>query len=263
MKTLHKLTFLAISIAVFFFFDACNKELITSTTNPVMHGRDFAGLSSSVNDSVMVITPHGPRLRSDVHLIPAGHRLIYSGTHLQEIETSTNKLVNDFGVQAPLKYLESYTQSHSKLHVNNLNKSFNSINDAPKSANKIIEAGLVGDPSWITWASSSTTSKGAISGLNNPSFSTTWTVPSLPTNLYDGQNFFIFDAVCDATGSNIVQPVLQFGNDGRGGSATSWSIFNAYMACDSCTFFTGAYVPVSTGETLTGRIQLTGLSSTL
>jgi hypothetical protein len=249
MKTLNKLTFLAITIAIFFFFDACNKDLITSTTNPTRHGRDFAGLDSSVNDSVMVITPFGPRLKSDVHLIPNGHRLVYSGTHLQEIETSTNKLVNDFGAQAPLKYLVSNTQSNSKLHINNVNKSLNIIDNAPKSPNKIIDAGLISNEDWITWAGSSTTSKGPISTVGNTTISTSWTVPSLPaaTNLNDGQILFIYEALCDASLDNIVQPVLQFGISAAGGYATSWSIFNCYISCSNCAEFPSTPIGVDPG----------------
>lgn len=254
LKTFVSVAYAAITLTLL--FDSCKKDLLVRTPKPVEtnqyvgsnklvetnqhihYGREFASLDSTVRDSEMVITPYGPRLKSDVHLVPDGHGLKYSGTHLQEIEISTGKLIKDFGTQAPLKYLKANMQNNAFIGTKNINKT---VDPVPASA------------SWVTWAQTSTV-KG---GLDN-GYSGNWTVPSLPTVTTDGQIIFIFVGLQDVNGYSIVQPIIQFGDNHHGGSNTTWSMSNAFSQCNSCSFYYSPYYPVASNAIITGSIQLSG-----
>jgi len=254
MNNLNKITILA--MLAFFILTGCNKEVITSTSKPVLHGNDFTGVDASVKDSVMVMTSFGPRLRSDVHTIPVGHRLNFAGQHLQEVDIATGKLINDFGIQAPLKYLLSNQQANAKPHTIN---QLNAANNNTKLTNTIVPAGPASG-SWKTWAGTSDGKNGTITSLVNPSFSTTWVVPSYPTNMHDNQNFFIFNGLTAADSSNIVQPVLQFGDNGvSGASPTTWSIFSEFASCNNCGTAVTTATRVNPGDHLTGTLTLSGM----
>ncbi|HVS94055.1 MAG TPA: Ig domain-containing protein [Mucilaginibacter sp.] len=255
LKSSPIITLTMIASSILFVLNGCKKDLLVSAGKPirtnkftetklaevnkhVRYGRDFASLDSTVRDSEMVITPFGPRLNSDVHLIPNGHKLKYSGVHLQEIEISTGKLINDFGEQVPLKYIKSNLQNNAAIDKKTKNKG---INPVPASS------------SWVTWAQTSTVKGGFSNG-----YSGNWKVPGLPTVTTDGQTIFIFVGLQDANGYSIVQPIIQFGDNHHGGSNTTWSMSNAFSQCATCSFYYSTYYPVASGATVSGSIQLSG-----
>lgn len=259
MKNLNKplVTAIALAAAILFFtLNSCKKDLLVGSSKPAEtskpgqnnlsartnyhrhYGREFASLDSSVRDSEVVITPNGPRLKSDVHLIPEGHKLKYSGARLQEVEISTGKLINDFGVPGPLKYIKPNLR--------------NSANTSTKTPHNIINP-IPGPATWTTWAQTTTVSGGLANGN-----AAIWTVPSLPTVTTDGQILFIFDALEDAGGNSILQPILQFGQTYAGGSNTSWSISTAFQPNPNSIFIYGPYYQVSVGALLNASITLSG-----
>jgi hypothetical protein len=101
---------------------------------------------------------------------------------------------------------------------------------------------------WVTWASWVNTSGTAIS-----SFATTWVVPPAPATESD-QLIYLFNGLEDQAGDNILQPVLQWGVSGAGGSNT-WGVASWYVDSSHHAFCT-ALVPVNVGDKLTGVMTL-------
>ncbi len=239
--------YLVVLISLFaFYLSGCKKDLYNPATKTPGNKFSVTALSKlNLSDSAMVITPFGPRRKSDVHLIVEGHSLKYSGGHLVEVETATGKMLNDFGVQAPLNYL-------SKKPAQNASNNLITASSSPPA---------VVDTNWKTWAQGTTTKQGIFANLPFPqTFTTSWTVPSLPTTLNDGQVIFIFDGLEDSNLSMIMQPVLQYGYNGYTGNATSWTIANYYATCAQCTAYVSTPVSVNPGDALVGQIQQTGQS---
>jgi hypothetical protein len=238
-KPYQVLTALFLSIIV---LSGCAKKEYAPQVKIVNSPSLLALVDESVKDSVLIATPFGPRLRSDIRVIPAGHKLVHAGESLQEVEASTGKLIRDLGVQKPLKYLKS-------------------VSSQVRPVKKILSAGpakpLIGadpiNPGWKTWAESTTlATKGPVQYADEINFSADWTVPSLPTNLYNGQTIFLFNALQDASGQTIVQPVLQFGNL----TGPYWAILSEYVECGSCIVNITTPVAVSPGDHLTGALHV-------
>jgi hypothetical protein len=107
-------------------------------------------------------------------------------------------------------------------------------------------AGLGGG--WVTWADWMNTTGVAIS-----SFTTAWTVPPAPAT-QSGQLVYLFNALEDGTGDDILQPVLQWGVSGAGGG-DYWAVASWYVDSANHAFCTPA-IPVNVGDRLTGLITL-------
>jgi hypothetical protein len=107
-------------------------------------------------------------------------------------------------------------------------------------------AGLGGG--WVTWADWINTTAVAIS-----SFTTVWTVPAAPAT-QSGQLIYLFNALEDGPGDDIVQPVLQWGVSGAGGG-NYWAVASWYVDSANHAFCTPA-IPVNVGDRLTGLITL-------
>ncbi|KAJ7595785.1 hypothetical protein C8J56DRAFT_389360 [Mycena floridula] len=100
---------------------------------------------------------------------------------------------------------------------------------------------------WITFAFWLNTGSSPIS-----SFTTTWTVPPVPTENHS-QTIFLFNSIQPTDSAAILQPVLQYGPSAAGGGAF-WAVATWYVG-PSNTFFTTP-VPVAPGDTLNGIITL-------
>ena len=96
------------------------------------------------------------------------------------------------------------------------------------------------------------------SGTAITNFTTTWTVPSVPSNK-GSQTIFLFNGMQDGTTSTsyIIQPVLQWGPSAAGGGKY-WAITNWYVSSSQAFF--GSLVTVSAGASLTGVMKETAVS---
>ena len=105
---------------------------------------------------------------------------------------------------------------------------------------------------WIAYAYWTNT------GTAITNFTTTWTVPSAPTNK-GSQTIFLFNGMQDGTTSTsyIIQPVLQWGPSAAGGGKY-WAVTNWYVS--SSQAFYGSLVTVSAGASLTGVMKETAVS---
>ena len=231
------LTTMAIAV---FVFSGCKKDLYSPAVKPT--GSKISAANLATTDSTMVMTPVGPRLKSDIHLIENGYSLAYSSEgHIQKIETATGKMIEDFGI--PVKKY----QSNSKVRA--------IANVANKTPNNIFPSHV--NPDWDAWALAHQYKQ----GTTIKAFSTTWVVPSLPDSLNDGQIIFIFNGLQTADSSSLLQPVLQYGLAGSGGGAY-WSVQNYFIPCYNCSpEFVGTNVRVSPGTTLTGTMTKTASGS--
>lgn len=102
---------------------------------------------------------------------------------------------------------------------------------------------------WITFALWQNPAAGTISQI-----ATDWTVPEPPAAGDMGQTIFLFNALQNASRSNILQPVLQWGTSQTGGGPF-WSISNWYIDPSGHVFHSDI-VPVLAGQVLTGMIAL-------
>jgi hypothetical protein len=101
---------------------------------------------------------------------------------------------------------------------------------------------------WVTWASWANATGSPIS-----SFATTWVVPAAPVT-QSNQLIYLFNALEDQAGDDIVQPVLQWGESGAGGG-NYWGVSNWYVDSNHHAFCTPV-VPVNEGDELTGLLTL-------
>jgi len=222
MRTSKHFSFAAIACTVILFFNSCTKENVKQATT-----------SSSTNSDELVLTPVGLMEKSKVHFIGDGFQLNVANGRLQKIETSTGKMIEDFG---EVKF-------DQRLSFANGTASRFSDDRIPAAAS-----------GWIAYAywSNPTTS--------NPitSFTTNWVVPSVPSSK-GSQTIFLFNGMQDGTTSTsyIVQPVLQWGPSAAGGGKY-WSITNWYVSSSQAFF--GSLVNVNAGASLTGVMKETAHS---
>ena len=184
----------------------------------------------------MVLTPAGFMPKANVHFIPDGHRLNVESGRLQEIESTSGRVLRDFGPAG---------SSPSNAWVNP---------SSPLLGNRAPVTHVPGYGSgWITYADWTNTSSTPIS-----SFVTRWAVPHAPTT-NSGQTVFLFNGMqdgLDAT-SHILQPVLQWGPSAAGGGAY-WAVTNWYAG--STNAYYGTLETVTAGTGLEGVMTLTAHS---
>lgn len=101
---------------------------------------------------------------------------------------------------------------------------------------------------WITFALWQNSAQDPISQI-----ATDWTVPDPPT-VDTGQTIFLFNALQNASRTNLLQPVLQWGKSQAGGGSF-WSISNWYIDTSGHVYHSGS-VPMLPGQVLTGIISL-------
>jgi hypothetical protein len=97
---------------------------------------------------------------------------------------------------------------------------------------------------WSTWATWNNQTGTAISLL-----STTWVVPPPPVT-QSGQLIYLFNGLQNPAGSEILQPVLQWGTSGAGGGSF-WSIASWHVDSNNQAFCTPS-IAVNPGDVLTG-----------
>ena len=102
---------------------------------------------------------------------------------------------------------------------------------------------------WITFALWQNPSSEPISQI-----ATDWAVPNEPTTGDTGQTIFLFNALQNASRTNLLQPVLQWGTSQAGGGPF-WSISNWYIDSTGHVWHSDS-VPVLPGQVLTGIISL-------
>jgi len=110
---------------------------------------------------------------------------------------------------------------------------------------------LAGDGGgWVTWSMWVNASATAIT-----SFETSWVVPPAPSS-DSGQLIYLFNALEDQAGDDIVQPVLQWGVSGAGGGSY-WGVASWYVDSSQHAFCT-PLVQVNAGDQLTGVLTFDG-----
>ena len=176
----------------------------------------------------LVLTPGGLRPRSQVQLIESGAVIDGSEGRLRKLGAS-GEMLTDFGVQ-PRR------TAGVPLHPGNV------AHPEPK-ATPAFGSG------WITYASWTT-------GTPVSSFSTTWVVPDPPAT-QSGQLIFLFPGI--QNGTNIYQPVLQWGVSAAGGG-NYWAVASWYVDGHGGLALHSNLVPVNPGDTLVGVMTLTGQS---
>lgn len=185
-----------------------------------------ASASSSGNQ---VLTPAGYMDKSRVHFIAEGFHLSVENGRLQKLENSTGRVAEDFGEFKPGE------QRFDPRHA---------------SASQIVPY-LTGWIAYTYWQNPTTTTPVT-------SFSTSWTVPDVPSD-EGSQTIFLFNGIQDGTTSTsyIIQPVLQWGSSAAGGGKY-WAVTNWYVTSSDAYY--GSLADVSAGATLTGVITQTAVS---
>jgi len=228
MKNQKTLSFIAVLTMAMIIFGGCKKQQELQTPQS-------ESLSSSKTDLVLV-----PRVglvpKSQVHIVEAGAHLTLQGTHILKVQNVSGKTIEDFG----------------PIHIENSPNSPTGMRNLSQRNLSVSPGNIVGaNPNWITWSSWTNPS-------NQPPinyFTTTWKVPNAPTTNH-GQTLFIFNGLQTASGSDILQPVLQWGPSAAGGGAY-WAVANWFVSSG----FYAVQMPlisVNSQATLQGVMTYTG-----
>jgi len=172
-----------------------------------------------------VFTPGGPRRRSYVHHIERGAIVLNEGGRLKQYDSS-RRLIEDFGVAEDL--------SRGRPHVNRLR---NKAENVPGLGHGWI--------AYVAWENDT--------GTPITSFNTTWVVPQAPLS-QGSQIVYLFNGLENS--NRILQPVLQWGNDGYGGGSY-WTIASWYAGNEHDHAFHSDFVQVEPGFVLEGIMTLT------
>ena len=219
------------------FLSACNKMQEVPKTK--------VSASDSINPDALVPTPAGPMPRSHIHLIEKGYALMRKDGHMYKVERASRNIIEDYGK------IDSATSTTSTSTIT-----------ATASTNKTA-AGSVLRPlpgyeatTWVTDAELQNTSAGSIT-----SFSTNWVVPNIPAS-NDNQVLYIWDGLENSTQSDVIQPVLQWGNGAVANTSGGWLIANFYVWGPSPgQSAISESIPVSPGTILEGIITYNGQQS--
>ncbi|PPQ88793.1 hypothetical protein CVT25_010479 [Psilocybe cyanescens] len=167
-----------------------------------------------------VNTPAGPVLKSKVHPIPEGARVEQNGQSINVIAANGTTL-------------------HSTAFTKN------TVNRHPLQR-RDLQSGYVALAYW---------------GNTDPSpistFTTLWSVPSVPENI-DGQLLYIFNALEPDSFGAILQPVLQFGVSPAGGG-NYWSVASWWLI--GLDVFHTPITQVAVGQTLVGVMTLQSITN--
>ena len=168
--------------------------------------------------------------KSKVHFIAEGYQLSVVKGRLQKLEAKSGRTIEDFGEVKPLE---------DRYNLRNASHFGNNIDPAAASG-------------WIAYSYWSNT------GTAVTNFTTSWIVPSVPSNK-SSQTIFLFNGMQDGLTSTsyIIQPVLQWGPSAAGGGKY-WAITNWYVSSSQAFF--GSLVTVSAGTSLTGVMKETAVS---
>lgn len=222
----------AVFAAAILVFSACKK--IQETSQPTLAAGD------STNPNALVLTPAGLMPRSHVHLIEKGYAVMHKNGHLYKVELASRNIIEDFGK------IDSTIPSTSTTVT------------ALKTVKSVSRySGLPGyeASSWVTDAEWENSSGGSVT-----SFSADWVVPNAPAS-NDNQVLFIWNGIENSTQADVIQPVLQWGDDPIG--FTGWVIANWYVWGPQGSGESLETVPVevSSNTALKGTVTYTGQQS--
>ena len=200
----------------------------TLTVVPTAAIEQSEGSASMPDD--LVLTPGGPRSRSQVHLVESGTVLDGTGGRLRKLG-GAGETLTDFGI------VQQRTAG-VPLHPGNV----------AYLSPEVVPAFGSG---WITYASWTNAT-----GTPASSFATTWVVPDPPAT-QSGQVIFLFSGIQNST--MIYQPVLQWGESAAGGG-NYWAVASWYVDGQGGIALHSSLVQVNPGDTLVGVMTLTGQS---
>jgi len=186
----------------------------------------------------LVLTPGGLVSKSQVHFIGKGFQLARKNGHILKLKMGTSMIAEDLGA-----FTRSAVSKKSTIMTQGV----------PRS----VDPGAVkpaGNPGWATYAQWTNSSSSPITNIT-----ANWIVPSIPAS-NDGQTIFLFNAVEVTAGTDIMQPVLQYGTSAAGNTG-GWSIANWYVWLDNqgyTQYGVSDLLPVSPGTNLQGVITLVG-----
>jgi hypothetical protein len=182
-----------------------------------------------------VITPEGPILAAHVHRLEPGYHLSIQNGHVLKVHTASGKVMADFGLAHP--------QTGGPVNQKAV---------AGGSTNKFIAPQVAG---WITYAQWSNTT-----GQPIQYFNTACIVPPAPTTA-DNQLIYLFEGLQDAiSGSDIMQPVLQWGYNGSFGGSY-WCIANWYVYGNNQAVISGPENNIAPGTSLSASLTAAGRQS--
>ncbi|KAF8319993.1 hypothetical protein DL93DRAFT_1920478 [Clavulina sp. PMI_390] len=169
-----------------------------------------------------VLTPFGHYAAENVHEVPAGGSVAHVGSDIHLLDA-----------QGTVLHVAAFDNTKTVR--------------APKKTSRDVDPFVTGWTAYADWYNT---------GAPINAFTTTWAVPSTPA-VNSGQTVFLFNSIEPASGSAILQPVLQWGGSAAGGGAY-WAIATWYVT-GSNAYYTTPY-SVSVGQTLVGIINLSSSS---
>ncbi len=205
MKSLKVLCYTILSGVIM--LSSCTKSELSSPLKPI------ATLDTNATD--LVNTPFGWIPRANVHLVEEGSHLRIQNNHVYKMRDGTNEQLDDFGTRM-IPILNAFQRRHFEPNPYALSKISQGKGDyAGENTN------------WLTYAQFVNTTGTPISN-----FSTTWIVPTNPTTNH-GQTLYIFNGMEVNAGTDIIQPVLQWGTNPYGGGINGWEVANWYVWTDA------------------------------
>ena len=103
---------------------------------------------------------------------------------------------------------------------------------------------------WQSWADWRNTDQTPVS-----TFAAAWRVPPAPT-VANGQLIYLFNALQDAQGQHILQPVLQWGFSPARGSGYAWGLASFWVGQATDPMFCTEWVGVAPETLVTGRMTV-------
>jgi hypothetical protein len=188
--------------------------------------------------------PGGWKPKSKVHHIQPGYHISGEGRRLKKIHSETGKVIQEFGAIAHAPHGERYKR-RSDLVLEPKKK------DLIKPQNKKVIKPWTGHD-WMV-------NSGWMNNTGNPIsyFSTRWIVPPAPPSDND-QIIYMFNGIETRTFGWILQPVLQWGDNGDFGG-DYWCIANWFVNSGSFAGH-GNSIQVNAGDVLQGIMTLTNHS---
>ncbi|KAJ7278060.1 hypothetical protein C8J57DRAFT_1503908 [Mycena rebaudengoi] len=172
-------------------------------------------LAVPVESTETVLTPGGYHLKSHVHEVPVGGRVV----HVEDE-------INLIAANGTILYVASPSNVTSRATV------------TPRA----LQTG------WVTYAHWDDPEPIPIGVIDS-----TWTVPPLPATAR-GQEIFLFNALRSTDGNIIIQSVLQYGASVSGGGPF-WSVTNWYTSVSPLSIFFSTPVRVNPGQVLNSEIN--------
>jgi hypothetical protein len=208
----------ALALISILILSGCRKQMNSAHMEPV-----------TADSNGYVMTPAGIMPSAKVHAIEPGYQIRIQNGHVFKIHSASGKVIEDFGEWHPS------TARISGLKI--------------AAGKPGVQNGAPQPPAgWITYAQWSNTTGQPINYFN-----TVYQVPAAPATGADGQLVYIFEGLQNAiSGSDIMQPVLQWGANLRFGGAY-WCIANWYIWAGGSAY-SGPEININPGTALEGSI---------